>query len=86
MSFRKGKILKVWNKAKVIRGKNPKIYRKDQCGRLIVFSQYGNRYSKFGWEIDHINCNNRDNRLQNLRPLQWDINNKRSNGKLKCSI
>jgi hypothetical protein len=84
MSFRKGKILKVWNKGKTISGRNPRVYRKDQCGCMIMFGKYGSRYSKFGWEIDHINCNRHDNRIQNLRPLQWDVNNRRSNGRLKC--
>jgi len=29
-------------------------FRRDCCGHLIRYSDYGNRYSPFGWELDLI--------------------------------
>lgn len=40
---------------------------------------YGNRDSRFGWEVDHINLNGGDN-LDNLRPLHWKNNVAKSDG------
>ena len=47
-------ILQVWNKGQVVPGYDSSKYRKDQCGAWMTFSEYGNRSSVYGWEIDHI--------------------------------
>ena len=45
----------IWEKAEYIDEKNESNgFRKDQCGAWIKWSDYGNRNSKYGWEIDHI--------------------------------
>lgn len=36
--------------------------------------QYGNRESKLGWEIHHIDGNPNNNAYSNLDPLQWENN------------
>ena len=59
-------------------------WRKDDCDAWIGRIEYGNRASQYGWEIDHINPHG-DNGLANLRPLQWQNNVDKSDGRLKCS-
>ena len=52
-------------------------------------TDYGNRDSQYGWEIDHINPNapsySRDS-FANLQPLQWENNVDKSDGRLKCKV
>lgn len=43
----------VWNKAKPIRGKDPKKFRQDPYGNEMFYDSYGFDTEK-GWEIDHI--------------------------------
>ena len=73
----------VWNKGREIPGKDPDTSRQDACGTEMNRDDYGNRDSNRGWEIDHKNPNGGDN-LSNLQPLQWENNNNKSDGKLKC--
>lgn len=54
--------------------------RKDACGAFIRYSDFGDRDSVFGWEVDHIYPASRlkadddvDN-FANLRPLHWKNN------------
>lgn len=70
----------VWNKGVPIAGYDINIWRRDKCGQTIQFSEHGNRDSIYGWEVDHINPVNNggmDN-LDNLQPLYWDNNAKKS--------
>lgn len=65
----------IWDKASIIDGLNPKIYRKDACGALIMRDKYG-MHNPFGWEIDHIfpqSLGGKDD-LDNLRPLHYQDN------------
>lgn len=66
----------VWEKASRVKGFDPDLIRKDCCGALILKSEFGNRNSKFGWEIDHVYPLSRggDNDIVNLRPMQWENN------------
>jgi len=76
----------VWNKGRIVSGYDPSKYRKDICSALIARSRYGDRNSKNGWEIDHIDPNGSDN-LDNLQPLQWENNVAKSDsGRLKCVV
>ena len=69
----------VWNKGQVIRGFDPLIWRRDYMGNVIRYSDYGNRFSVHGWEIDHITPSSRGGTddLVNLRPLHWRVNAQR---------
>ena len=75
----------VWEKGTIVPNNKSSEWRKDQCGAWIAWSEYGNRNSNYGWEIDHISPGGSDI-LSNLRPLQWQNNVDKSDGKLKCNI
>ena len=85
MDFDKETEQKVWEKGKTDPQNDPKIWRKDDCDAWIKRSEYGNRNSGSGWEIDHISPGGSDE-LSNLRPLQWKNNTDKSDGKLKCNV
>jgi hypothetical protein len=76
-------IQQVWEKGSKVAGKDESIWRKDACGSLIKRSEYGNRSSDYGWEIDRISAGG-EYILSNCRPLQWENNVAKSNGRLKC--
>jgi len=78
-------IYQVWDKGIQVPNNNPALWRKDICGAWMKWSDYGNRDSKYGWEIDHIIPNGGDD-LSNLRPLQWENNCSRQDGPLICKI
>lgn len=88
MSFTQETIQKVWEKGAFVQSNDPKIWRKDQCGAWITRNQYGNRNSQYGWEIDHITPESEGggDELSNLRPLQWQNNASKQNGRLACSV
>lgn len=87
-NFSEETIQKVWEKAKVIVGNDPAVWRQDQCGAWIGRIQYGNRNSEYGWEIDHITPVSRGgtDSISNLRPLQWENNASRQDGRLICKV
>ncbi|MFH1745319.1 MAG: HNH endonuclease signature motif containing protein [bacterium] len=78
----------VWQKGIPVSGWDATKYRKDVCGAPITRAQYGVTNHKEGWEIDHIIPDSQDgsDSLSNLRPLQWENNRSKSDGKLKCVV
>jgi len=70
----------VWNKGKTILGQSPDFMRVDCYGFLMCKDEYGNLNSVTGWEIDHIIPveDGGLDILQNLQPLQWRNNRKKS--------
>lgn len=47
-------IREVWNKGLDVDRRSPDGGKLDSAHGKIVFNEYGNRDSLFGWEIDHI--------------------------------
>lgn len=67
----------VWKKASPILGEDPDHIRLDATGYQIYWSEYGNRDSAYGWELDHWpvpkSLGGSDD-ISNLRPLNWLMN------------
>lgn len=87
MAFTDDIIERVWKKATIVQNNESTKFRKDQCGAWIARNQYGNRDSDYGWEIDHITPISKEGKdiLSNLRPLHWENNLSKSDGRLVCS-
>lgn len=86
-------IQKIWDKAQIVVGYNPFLWRKDQCGAWIYRLHYGGAspnesHTSFKWQIDHIKPESKDGEdvVSNTRPLQWYNNVSRQNGRLKTKI
>lgn len=81
-------IQSVWEKGEKVNGYDADKYRKDQCGAWMTRTEYGNRDSMYGWEIDHITpeSDGGGDELSNLRPLQHENNSSRQDGRLTCPI
>ena len=88
MSFSESTVVQVWEKGTIGPGYDPRAWRKDQCGAWIGRSYYGDRNSKYGWEIDHITpvSHGGGDELSNLRPLHWENNAATQDGRLTCVV
>ena len=75
-SWTEAEKLAVWKKGNVIPEYSSSIRRTDKCGKVMKWSEHGNRDSNYGWEIDHINpvSNGGGDGIGNLQPLQWENN------------
>lgn len=79
---------RIWEKATIVSGNDPNVWRKDQCGAWIGRAFYGNRKSEYGWECDHIKPESLggSDHLYNIRSLQWKNNAARQNGRLTPAV
>lgn len=70
---------KAWENAKIIKGKNPDVYRQDNYGNTIFKASYGKK-SDMGWEIDHKHpkADGGTDNPRNLQAVQWAENRKKS--------
>ncbi len=71
---------RIWNKASIVEGLNPMIYRKDACGALIMRDKFG-MHNPYGWVVDHIFPKSRggNDDFDNLRPLHFENNSNKAN-------
>lgn len=61
-------------------GSNQKQVRQDRKGTPIARAAYGNRKSKMGWDIHHIDGNKNNNNKNNLEALHHDNHDAIHNG------
>ena len=88
MAYSDAVIHLVWEKGAIDSNNDPDLWRKDQCGAWIGWAYYGDRNSQYGWEIDHITpqASGDSDELATLRPLQWENNASRQEGRLTCPV
>lgn len=69
----------VWQKATMVAGYDPQIWRKDFANAWIRRDHYGVE-SKYGWEVDHLRPSSHggSDELSNLAALHWKNNRKKS--------
>jgi len=64
-----------WSQARIVYGRDSRLWRKDEMGNLLYKPAYGKR-GQFGWHIDHRKpraLGGTDHR-RNLRVLYWKAN------------
>lgn len=74
----KSDIEKAWDKAQVIRGLNPNVWRRDPYGNKIRKGSYGT-HGEYGWEVDHkkpISEGGSDS-PRNLQAVHWKENRRK---------
>ena len=75
MDFPEETVQKVWESATMVVGNDPEQWRKDPCGAWICRSQYKNRDSQYGWEIDYAQPDAGTPTHRNQRTAQFNLEN-----------
>ncbi|MBC3934315.1 HNH endonuclease signature motif containing protein [Undibacterium rugosum] len=88
MLFDEAMKLHIWNKASTVDHVDASTWRRDQCGAWIKYTEFGNRFSDYGWEIDYILplAEGGVHEEKNLRPLQWENQLSKREGRLTCVL
>ncbi len=81
LTAEESKKLSVWSKGRIIiqngQQYDPAVWRYDDNNNVIKFSEYGNRNSPYGWEMDHYpipSVLGGSDDVSNLRPLHCVAN------------
>ena len=56
-----------WARTSPVSSANAWDIRKDCLGNLVRYTDFGNRHSPFGWELDYIGSHDADN----LQAINW---------------
>lgn len=54
MEYTEEQKIEFWRRTNRVDGEDPQQVRRDASGAIIHYSEYENRNSDYGWEIDHI--------------------------------
>ena len=64
-----------WSRTSPVQGQpNSWDFRKDCCGNLIRYSDFGNRHSPFGWELEAVGYRASTRDPDNVQALHWKAN------------
>ena len=79
-SYSEYELDRIWEKGKPCDNSGGNEYRLDCYGTVMKKDEYGKRDSIYGWEADHIIPLSKGggNYTDNLRPLNWQNNVRRS--------
>lgn len=69
--FKKNKKNELFNKLNEVPDKDPRNWRVDRKGRIITKGAHGDRASKYGWNIHHIDGDKSNNDSSNLEALHY---------------
>ncbi len=78
-------VQQVWEKGIVVKNNSPVFWRKDRCGAWMKRSEYGNRASSYGWEIDYITVDQMPG-VDNFQPLQWKNQVNKADNSIVCQV
>lgn len=75
MAYTREALALIWSKAAPIPGYDSDVWRRDEFGTAIKWSEYGD-LSKYGWDVDHRLPQSRGggDTLENLWPMHWRNN------------
>ena len=90
-TWSQNQIEQVWKKGIKIPHFSPDCWKIDIGGVFIKYSEFGNKNSEFGWEIDPIISvsNGGNDNIENLQPLNWInklVKDKKMNKKFQSNI
>lgn len=61
---------RIWNRLRIVKGKNPEFFRLDAAGALIEWDQYG-EHTPNGWQVDHA-CPKKLLEENGIKEDYWD--------------
>lgn len=72
ISLTKEELEKIWKKAEIIIGVNPKFIRRDIYGNWIKKNDFNNIHSSFGWTVSSVKLQKFDDEYyETLMPVHW---------------
>lgn len=85
MTYDNALVAEVWDRARILRDRDPTVWRQDECGAWIYRDHYDSKASEYGWWIASTSSAPGGNR-DGLRPFHrrngYDI----ENGQARCAV